>query len=161
MKYLLLTAVILSGCADKEPAPVVFTESPGQVYDDAYELHQADERVFPMSDLEFSIWMQESSGKEGPILGDGGLSRGPLQCSRAAWKDALEFDPSIGGEYEDVDSIEYALAIFRAYTNRYAIPRRIGEMSLNEAKSRIWNGGPRGHRKSATLNYWAQVKSRL
>jgi len=118
-----------------------------------------------MTQLELSIWLQESNGKEGPIMGDlrNGeyMSRGPLQISVKCWVDALEYDSTIGGEYEDVDNIEYALAIFRAYTNRYAIPRRIGDMNPNEAKSRIWNGGPKGHKKSATLGYWKSVKSRL
>ena len=139
-------------------APV--TLSPGHTPNDDYQLHVADEKLIPMTALEYSIWMQESSGREGPIMGKKG-ERGALQIRECAWLDALEYDPSIGGEYEDVDTIEYSLAIFRAYTARYGVPKRIGDMNPNEAKARIWNGGPSGHKKKATLHYWNDIKSRL
>jgi hypothetical protein len=30
-----------------------------------------------------------------------------------------------------------------------------------EATSRIWNGGPQGHRKASTIAYWRKVKAQL
>jgi hypothetical protein len=31
----------------------------------------------------------------------------------------------------------------------------------NEKLARNWNGGPNGHKKKSTLNYWKKVKNRL
>lgn len=120
-----------------------------------------------MSKFEEAIWFVETGCVEGPICGDRGLSRGPLQISRAAWKDAQEFDATIGGKYEDVDKIEYSLKVFRAYLLRYASPRNRAELEDTtkfeqyEKSARIWNGGPRGHLKKDTLQYWSRVKAAM
>jgi hypothetical protein len=112
-----------------------------------------------VSVLEAAIWMVESGGQEGWIVGDGGAALGPLQIHRGCWTDALEHDPSIGGKYEDCENIEYSLKVFRAYMARYCVPHRIGDMPYDEAAARIWNGGPRGHRKNATVGYWFKVEN--
>jgi hypothetical protein len=117
------------------------------------------EEVEMISRLEAAIWMKESSGRDGWILGDNDNALGPLQIWRSAWTDALQHDPSIGGSYEDCANIEYALKIFRAYMDRYCVPHRIGDMPYDEAAARIWNGGPRGHRKNATIAYWHAVEN--
>ena len=41
-------------------------------------------------ELYHAIRMVESGGDD-KAVGDGGMSKGPLQCSRAAWKDACEW----------------------------------------------------------------------
>jgi len=86
---------------------------------------------------------------------------GSYQILPAYWKDALEFDPSIGGEYEDVIDDEYARKVILAYWNRYATERRIGRPVTNEDRARIHNGGPNGWKKKATEIYWEKVKSHL
>ena len=113
--------------------------------------------VFTLSPLERAVWQVESGQRTGAILGDNGNALGPLQIWRACHTDATQFDPSLGGRYEDVADLEYAVRVFRAYTARYATPSRIGDMPFNEAAARIWNGGPRGHRKTATVNYNQRV----
>ena len=52
---------------------------------DDLDIHIVDDRTIELTPLEFAIWLTESSGREGPIMGDNGKSRGPLQISRAAW----------------------------------------------------------------------------
>ena len=106
--------------------------------------------------LERAIHMVETSGRTGPIIGDGGASRGPLQISRAAWKDA-----NMPGKYEDVDDLHYSLRVFRNYMDRYATKRRLGRKPTLEDKARIWNGGPNGYKKQATEVYWRKVLEAL
>lgn len=86
---------------------------------------------------------------------------GSYQILPAYWQDALEFDPSIGGVYEDVLNDEYARKVILAYWNRYATERRIGRPVTNEDRARIHNGGPNGWKKKATEIYWEKVKSHL
>ena len=40
-------------------------------------------------------------------------------------------------------------------------PTPHGLMSQDERMARIWNGGPRGHLKAATLPYWKKVKAEM
>ena len=118
------------------------------------------EDTFEMTPLELAIWSVESDQRTGAILGDNGNARGPLQIWRACWIDATQFDPSIGGTYEDCADLEYAVRIFRAYTARYATERRLGRTPTDIDKARIWNGGPNGDKKSATLGYAEKVRAR-
>ena len=105
-----------------------------------------------------AIHLVESSGRTGAILGDGGRSLGPLQVSRAAWQDSR-----VGGRYEDVADLAVATRVLRAYLTRYA-PKALaaGESAGNwQECSRIWNGGPKGASKTATLAYWRKVEANL
>ena len=120
-----------------------------------------DDQTIEMTALEYGIWMTETNGRVGQIMGDNGKSRGPLQIGEAAWKDAMEFDDSIGGTYADVDGIDYSLRIFRAYKLRYATERRLGQKPTGQQIARMWNGGPTGHRKAATIGYWKKVRSHI
>lgn len=108
--------------------------------------------LLEMSPLEDAIWLAETNrwtGEMGPIFGDDGEACGPLQIHYRCWKDATEHDPSIGGQYRNCQDLAYALSIFRAYMDRY------GQGKTDRQKARIWNGGPKGHLKDATLNYAA------
>ena len=128
---------------------------------DDLDIHIVDDRTIELTPLEFAIWLTESSGREGQIMGDNGKSRGPLQISRAAWKDAMEYDNGIGGQYEDVDTIEYAIQVFRAYWHRYATVERLGHRATANDIARIWNGGPNGFRMSSTIPYWKTISNAL
>ena len=100
-----------------------------------------------------AIHMVESGGKTGTnIIGDKGKAIGPLQIHKACWIDAVSYDKTIGGTYQDCHNLSYAKKIFNAYINRYA------KGKTAEQKARIWNGGPKGHTKQATVKYWQKVK---
>lgn len=129
----------------------------------------ADKISYGINPLIKAIHQVESGGRlteDKPILGDWCstrkeyLSRGPLQISRAAHADALEHWPHIGGEYQDVDRLDYSISVFNAYQDRYATKKRVG-IATPEIKSRIWNGGPNGHKKDATIPYWSKVQKWL
>jgi hypothetical protein len=93
----------------------------------------------------------ETSGRHGAILGDNGRSLGPLQISRAYWKDAR-----VGGSYSQVTSVVYARRVATAYLKRYAPAAwQAGDVAT---LARIHNGGPTGHRKAATLGYADKVR---
>ena len=105
------------------------------------------------------IWGQEGSWKLHPVDGDDGKAIGPFQIWYIYWKDAVEFDPSIGGKYADCRNYKYALKVVTAYMNRYGA-KFIASHNL-EALARIHNGGPMGYRRRDTIKYWNDVKKKM
>lgn len=107
-------------------------------------------------ELAKAIHQVESSGRTGKnIVGDNGKAIGPLQIHFENWKDATDFDKSIGGKYLDCHDLNYSYKIFDAYLRRY------GKGKSAKDRARIWNGGPRGHEKNSTKIYWSKVKENL
>ena len=51
--------------------------------------------------------------------------------------------------------VEKSKAIFQLYVNHY------GKGQSDEVKARIWNGGPTGNKKRATIAYWNKIKKHL
>lgn len=109
----------------------------------------------PSEQLLDAIATVESNNNPNAV-GDGGKAIGVFQIHRVYWQDAVQHDPSIGGCYEDCRDPEYARRIVIAYMDRYA-PANASDETL----ARIHNGGPRGHKKSATTKYWKKVKNQL
>ena len=109
-----------------------------------------------------AVRYKESRGEprqgEGAI-GDNGKARGPFQIWRVYWQDAVEFDRSIGGRYEDCAKMEYSRKVVNAYMRRYAA--KAMKDGNWEVCSRIHNGGPKGHSKPSTVPYWQDVKKNL
>lgn len=99
----------------------------------------------------------ETGGHPDPsnAVGDKGKAIGPYQIHRVYWQDAVEYDPSIGGVYEDCRNEQYARLIVIAYLSRYAPNWNA------ETIARIHNGGPKGHTKKATVKYWFKVRKIL
>lgn len=96
----------------------------------------------------------ETSGRHGPILGDNGAALGPLQIHRACWQDA-----KVPGRYEQVVDFAYASKVASAYLKRHA-PQAWARGDV-VTLARVWNGGPSGHRKTATLAYAARVQKAM
>ena len=114
----------------------------------------------PPKELMCALRIVESGGDDNAV-GDGGKAIGPYQIWKIYWKDAIEFDPSIGGKYEDCFNREYAEKIVDAYMRRYATKRRLGHEPTWEDMARIHNGGPNGHKKQSTVKYWKKVQNVL
>ena len=107
-------------------------------------------------ELAKAVHQVESSGRtDKNIIGDNGKAIGPLQIHYSNWKDATDFDKSIGGKYSDCYNLEYSKKIFVAYMSRYAKGKDA------ETKARIWNGGIAGADKGSTKKYWTKVKANL
>lgn len=108
-----------------------------------------------------AIQVVETGGLNRPTYpdGDDGRSIGPLQIGYAYWHDAVTFDPSIGGRYEDCRELAYARQVLRAYMERY-IPGAWANADA-EVIARTHNGGPLGREKMSTLRYWRKVRDVL
>lgn len=95
----------------------------------------------------------ESHGKDNAI-GDGGAAIGALQIHRAVVVDANRI-AGTSYTHSQMTNRVAARKVCEIYLGRYAAGRS------NEEAARIWNGGPTGYRKSATLAYWNKVKKHL
>ena len=95
-----------------------------------------------------AIHMVETSGRLGPIVGDGGAALGPLQIHRGYHKDS-----GVAGSYDQVADLSYSVRVVRGYMARYATKRRLGRAVTPVDIARIHNGGPNGYKKKATLGY--------
>jgi hypothetical protein len=93
-----------------------------------------------------ALHVVETSGRTGPILGDGGKALGPLQIHRAYHADAR-----IGGDYSRCADLDYSKRVVSAYLQRYA-PQAWAAGDV-EKLARIHNGGLTGDRKASTLPY--------
>jgi len=97
----------------------------------------------------------ETGGRVGAIVGDNGRSLGPLQISRAYFADSR-----VGGAYEQVADLPFAIKVASAYMQRYEPEAwRAGNM---EVLARLHNAGPAWRRKlSATDIYAAKVRRQM
>jgi hypothetical protein len=102
-----------------------------------------------------ALHVVETSGRQGPILGDNGRSLGPLQISRAYFADSR-----VGGAYEQVADLPFAIKVASAYMKRYEPEAwRAGNV---EVLARLHNAGPNWRRKlSSTDVYAAKVRRAL
>lgn len=97
-----------------------------------------------------AIHLVETGGRLGAIKGDGGRALGPLQIHRAYW-----LDSRVPGRYEQCADLAYSTRVLNAYMARYC------PNGDDETIARIHNGGPRGHKKTATLRYWREVSRKM
>lgn len=97
----------------------------------------------------------ESQGND-KAVGDYGNAIGGYQVWRDYWQDAVDYDKTIGGKYENCFNRNYAERVVVAYLNRYA-----PEGASWETLARIHNGGPKGYKIKATEKYWQKVKREL
>lgn len=107
-----------------------------------------------------AIRQVETGGCADPAnaVGDGGKAIGPYQIWATYWADAVEHDPSLvanGETHQSVRNAAYAERVILAYWSRYAPSWDA------QTLSRIHNGGPKGHRRKATLGYWGKVQAAL
>lgn len=104
----------------------------------------------------------ETGGHPNPerAVGDDGRSLGILQIQKGVVEDVNRVHGSRFTWADAYDPVK-ARAICQAYLAHYAVPSRIGTMNPYEAAARIWNGGPQGHIKVATLAYWLRVQKHL
>lgn len=95
----------------------------------------------------------ESGGNDFAI-GDGGLAIGALQIHAGVVADVnriFKKHYSHSGMTNRVD----AVAVFKSYIEIYA------KNQPPEIVARVWNGGPTGHKKKATLPYWGKVSRKI
>jgi hypothetical protein len=94
------------------------------------------------------------SGGNALAIGDNGRAAGIAQIWARTVTDINQFagtQYTLNDRFDPVKSKE----MFTLYVEHYGKGRSV------EFKARIWNGGPQGASKSATLAYWSKVKSKL
>lgn len=101
-----------------------------------------------------AIHQVETSGRVGPIKGDGGKALGPLQIHFNYWRDS-----GVKGNYQQCADLDYSKKVMRAYFERFA-PKALEKNDL-EVLSRVHNGGPMGYKNKSTIKYWEKVKKNL
>lgn len=95
----------------------------------------------------------ESGGRDNAI-GDGGAAIGALQIHKSV---VVDVNRIAGTSYthQQMTNRIAARKVCEIYLTRYAAGK------TNEEAARIWNGGPNGHHKSATVCYWNKVRKHL
>lgn len=102
---------------------------------------------------------QVESGGDDSAVGDGGKAIGAYQIWRVYWQDAVEWAPALEGTWADCYGREHAERVVVAYWHRYC-RQALKDKNL-EQLARVHNGGPKGHKKRATLPYWVKVSAQL
>jgi hypothetical protein len=110
--------------------------------------------VKPAGDAEMerlldAIASVESNGNARAV-GDKGRAIGAYQIHKRYWKDGTRF-LGVNWSYELARDPAKARRVVKAYLLRYGKGKTLLQMA------RIHNGGPRGHRKRATLKYARRI----
>lgn len=100
------------------------------------------------------------SGNNELAVGDSGKAYGLYQIHREYWQDAVSFDKTIGGRYEDCFKKDYSRKIVLAYFKRYEkVALANGDW---ESLARLHNAGCGWRKnKAKTDGYWKKIKSKL
>ena len=105
--------------------------------------------------LAAALMMIETGNR--PLVGDHGRAIGPLQVHAEAVQDV---NRRFGTRYTLRDMMDRtkAAAVLDRYLWIYAQPSRLSRAVTDVDRARIWNGGPEGWRKKATLAYAAKFR---
>jgi hypothetical protein len=103
---------------------------------------------------------QVESGGNPNARGDGNRAWGILQIWEVVIIDVNRVHRT---SYVHKDAFDPAKAreICRLYLGIYCTAKRLGRQPTMEDAARMWNGGPNGHRKTATISYWQKVQRAL
>ena len=105
----------------------------------------------PSNDLLNAI-AEVESGDEADAVGDNGKAVGAYQI----WKIYVDDVNRISKKnytYEDRKSKKKSREMVKIFLNHYG--------GTTEEMARKHNGGPKGHKKKATLKYWRKIKAEL
>lgn len=107
-------------------------------------------------DLEFLLdaIAHVESNNNPDATGDSGRAIGSFQIHRHYWQDGIRI-LGVDWKYRDARNPEKARQVVRAYLRYYGQGKSLLDMA------RIHNGGPKGHKKEATLEYSRKVETIL
>lgn len=106
-----------------------------------------------LSTLISALIAVESGGRD-LAIGDFGAAIGPLQIHQSVVFDVNRISRT-HFTHQEMTNRAIAVQVARVYLNHYAKGR------TDEEAARIWNGGPLGYKKSATIPYWKKVKNQM
>jgi hypothetical protein len=97
------------------------------------------------------------SGGNDRAIGDHGRAVGALQIHAAVVRDVNRIH---GTRYTHAGMVRRrdAVAVATLYLGTYATQERLGRAVTDADRARIWNGGPNGWRKAATVGYAERVR---
>jgi hypothetical protein len=100
------------------------------------------------------------SGGNDHAIGDHGRAIGALQIHAAVVADVNRIH---GTRYTHAGMARRrdAVAVATLYLGAYATQERIGRPVTDADRARIWNGGPDGWRKAATVGYAERVRREM
>ena len=123
------------------------------VNDSSNAIHVAPAKKEQIDTLVQAIIHVESRGNDSAI-GDNGLAVGCLQIHPICVREANRLIGFDSFDLDDRYNRQQSINIFNVIRSRIKNP-------TNERVARQWNGGPKGHKKRATLRYWRKVKKQL
>lgn len=108
------------------------------------------------------ILIQIESNGVSNAIGDGGDAVGVLQIHESVILDVNRVNGT-GFTLEDRLNPQKSILIARLYLIYWGIQyqKTTNQPPTLEVYARIWNGGPNGWKKTATLDYWLKVKEIL
>lgn len=110
----------------------------------------------PLIAAEYSY--ESSNGTR--LSGDRGLAFGPFQIHQCALDDYNRINQT-ALTTSDVMLTPIAERVYIWYVQFWGSLKRLGRVATFQDYARIWNGGPNGYRKKATVHYWKSILARL
>jgi len=104
--------------------------------------------------LILALIMVESGGDPNAV-GDNGQAVGVLQIHPIMVQDVNRILGEEKFSLDDRYNRQKSIVMCKVYFNHY------GKDKTTEQLARIWNGGPRGHKKESTKKYWKKVRREL
>lgn len=125
--------------------------------------------IDPLDKLIHALIRKESGDAKHPdgfdgAVGDLGLAQkayGPLQIRQPVCIDVNRTYGTTHNAQEMLNNRAVSIDVCKKYLAIYATRARLGFEPTDEARARIWNGGPAGWKKAATEGYWRDVKKLL
>jgi hypothetical protein len=107
-----------------------------------------------ITELLLAALIQVESSGNNLAVGDNGKAIGCLQIHAGVVQDYNRWNGT-HLTHSSMTNRALSIAVCRAYIAHYGASKSI------EAQARIWNGGPKGDTKTATIGYWNKVKNNL
>lgn len=105
----------------------------------------------------FAVLAVVESGGDPACVGDNGEAYGIYQIHECVITD-VNNHYRVNYKHADAFDPKTAAVIANFYLDIYATPERLGHAPTVEDCARIWNGGPNGYKKKATLGYWKRFR---
>lgn len=108
--------------------------------------------------------IQVESGGNNYAIGDKHLTHRAYGCLQIRKPVCIDVNKALGTSYEPQDMLgnrELSKILYNTYMELYATPGALGRPVTDQDRARIWNGGPTGYKKTATVGYWAKVQKAL
>lgn len=126
-------------------------------------LMPAEAKNISVSDDLINAIMIVESQKQADAIGDNGKAIGCAQIHKVCVDDVNRILCKKVYTYEDRKSPEKSKEIMKIYLSYYGAryEKLTGKKATAEVLAKIWNGGPNGWKKEATITYARKVLKRL